>query len=354
MKNIFALCLAVLLLLLTACGDQMPTTSVNGTQFYNPTQNIIHSSQSTTGPKPTQTIPLPTEPEPTTPVIPPMEGVWVKYTPWTPEQGGTYTGLPSLEPLEYYLSDPWNTKQLSENRIDFCFGAASGGEPHFLTKENQERFRVWGTEALAWDSISEEKVLYLTFDCGYEYGNITSQVLDILEEKQIQTTFFCTLSYLRSAPQVVARMILEGHNVANHSMSHPEDMTALSREKMVLEALAVENFLRVNFGYSAKYFRFPNGVYSENAVDLMDGMGYRSVFWSIAYADWDPEAQCGEEAAFQILTERLHPGAVILLHTTSADNAAILSRFIDYAIAEGYTFQSLDDYPGWNSDSQQS
>lgn len=353
MKNIYALCLVVLLLLLAACGDQTPTTSVNVTLLYNPTQFTTISSQSTTGTKPTQTLPLPDEPEPTTPVIPPTEGVWVKYTPWTQEQGRTYTGLPSLEALEYYLSDPWNTQHLSETRIDFCFGAATGGEPHFLTKENQDRFRAWGTEALCWDSISEEKVLYLTFDCGYEYGNITSQVLDILDEKQIQTTFFCTLSYLRSAPQVVARMILEGHNVANHSMSHPEDMTALSREEMVLEALAVENFLRVNFGYSTKYFRFPNGVYSENAVDVMYGMGYRSVFWSIAYADWDPESQCGEEAAFRILTERLHPGAVILLHTTSEDNAAILSRFIEYAIAEGYTFRSLDDYPGWNSHSVQ-
>ena len=184
MKNIFALCLAAFVLLLAACGDQTPTTSVNGTLFYNPTQNIIHSSQSATGTKPTQTLSYPTEPEPTTPVIPPMEGIWVKYSPWTQEQGGTYTGLPSLDALEYFLSDPWNVQNLSEARIDFCFGAASDGEPHFFTKENQDRFQAWGTDALAWDSISEEKVLYLTFDCGYEYGNITSKVLDILEEKQ--------------------------------------------------------------------------------------------------------------------------------------------------------------------------
>ena len=116
---------------------------------------------------------------------------------------------------------------------------------------------------------------------------------------------------------------------------------------MALQALAVENYLRVNFGYSARYFRFPSGVYSQNAVQVLSSVGYRSVFWSIAYADWDPENQIGPEKALQTLIDRLHPGAVILLHTTSRDNAQILSDFIDYAIAQGYTFRSLDDYPGW-------
>ena len=111
----------------------------------------------------------------------------------------------------------------------------------------------------------------------------------------------------------------------------------------------MENYLRANYGYSAKFFRFPSGIYSENALQAIAEMGYRSVFWSIAYADWDPEHQQGEEAALQTLTQRLHPGAVILLHTTSRDNARILGRFIDYAISQGYTFRTLEEYPGWTT-----
>ena len=152
----------------------------------------------------------------------------------------------------------------------------------------------------------------------------------------------------QDAPAVVARMIKEGHHVGNHSLSHPSNCAALSREELAREALAVENYLRVNFGYSSKYFRFPGGVYSENAVELLRSVGYRSVFWSIAYADWDPEDQMGKDKAFQTVTSRLHPGAVILLHSTSPDNAAILADLIDYAIEQGYQFRSLDEYPGWN------
>ena len=120
-------------------------------------------------------------------------------------------------------------------------------------------------------------------------------------------------------------------------------------EQMALEALAVENYLRVNFGYSSRYFRFPSGVYSENAVEVLHCVGYRSVFWSIAYADWDPENQQGTEVALNTLKNRLHPGAVILLHTTSPDNAKILAEFIDYAISQGYRFANLDEYAGWSS-----
>lgn len=271
----------------------------------------------------------------------------VHWEPQVENEGATYTALPALPAAEYLVFDPENNRLLSQERIDFSFGVAAGGHPHELTVENQQRFEDWGSEALAWDSISEEKVLYLTFDCGYEYENITSEVLDILGEKGIKTTFFCTMTYLRACPEVVARMIAEGHNVGNHSLSHPDDCAALSREEMVLQALAVENHLRVNFGYSAQYFRFPSGVYSENAVEALYSVGYKSVFWSIAYADWDPENQVGPEKAYEILTGRLHPGAVILLHTTSRDNVQILSAFIDYAFSQGYRFASLDDYPGW-------
>ena len=349
----FLLMYLLAVLLLTGCAKPAPTTGEGNSMLSSGQSDTVKPPPWSTSTAPTvptvsscPTVPtVPTDP--TVPTQPMDEHAIVSYVPQVQNGGVTYTDLPALPAVEYLIRDPNNKDQLSTQRIDFSFGVAVGGKPHGQTVLNQQQFENWDTGALAWDNISQEKVLYLTFDCGYEYENITSQVLDILHEKGIKTTFFCTMTYLRSCPAVVARMIEEGHNVGNHSLSHPADCAALSREEMALQALAVENYLRVNFGYSAKYFRFPSGVYSENAVQVLSSVGYRSVFWSIAYADWDPENQQGPEKAMQILTGRLHPGAVILLHTTSRDNARILADFIDYAISQGYTFRSLDDYPGW-------
>ena len=337
MKRLLIIYFVLILFLLVACagdGTTMPSQDTTPTQSAQtpptePTQSLAPTTQAT----------VPTEP-------------WqsyntVTYTPEIANSSVTYTGLPALPAIEYSVYDPNNLLALSAERVDHSFGVAASGKPHQITVDNQDRFDRWGTGALAWDNISQEKVLYLTFDCGYEYKNITSQLLDVLREKQVSATFFCTMDYICDAPQVVARMIIEGHRVGNHSLTHPSNCAALTREELALEALAVENYLRVNFGYSSSYFRFPGGVYSENAVELLRSVGYRAVFWSIAYADWDPEDQMGEEKAFKTVTSRLHPGAVILLHATSPDNAAILADLIDYAIAQGYQFRSLDEYPGW-------
>lgn len=354
MKRILFIVFVSLLLILTACEKRLPPSMHSGASESTTTMlqsSHTHPTLSTSGhmtiPTTFPTTPTITAPS-SVPPVPEPEYLVVSYDLLNQNGGVTYTGLPILPATKYLLADPMNIRQLSTERIDHAFGAAADGKPHRITVENQQRFDVWGTDGLAWDSITKEKVLYLTFDCGYEYGNITSQILDILKEKQVQTTFFCTMTYLRTAPEVIARMIAEGHNVGNHSLSHPADCAALTREEMVVEALAVENYLRVYFGYSGKYFRFPSGIYSENAMEALHSVGYRSVFWSIAYADWDPENQIGEDAAYQTLTQRLHPGAVILLHTTSPDNAAILADFIDECLAQGYRFCSLDDYPGWN------
>ena len=347
MKRILLLCL-LSAVCLAACRQEATTIGAgSGTSLSAPGATVTtpFCSSSATAPTPPPASTAPTIP--VAPTQPPGEHTVVSYAPQVQNGGIPFTGLPALPAVDYLIQDPENERELSTERIDFSFGVASNGKPHKRTVSNQQRFDQWGSGALAWDSITQEKVLYLTFDCGYEYENITSEVLDILREKGIKTTFFCTMTYLRSCPEVVSRMIAEGHNVGNHSLSHPADCAALSREEMALQALAVENYLRVNFGYSAKYFRFPSGVYSENAVEVLSSVGYKSVFWSIAYADWDPENQIGPGKALQTLKDRLHPGAVILLHTTSRDNAQILSDFIDYALSQGYSFRSLDDYPGW-------
>lgn len=283
------------------------------------------------------TDPLPTDPN----------SVTVSHTPTVVQPGSTFSGLAPLDPITYTVSDPDNSRGLSTEGVDFSFGAARDGQPHWITKDNQTLFDSLDSGALAWDNKSDGKILYLTFDCGYEYKTLTSDILDILEEKDVPAAFFCTLGYLKDAPEVVARMISDGHIVGNHSATHP-NCTTLSREQLAWEILNVENYLRVNFGYSSKYFRFPSGSYSHNALDVVDGVGYRSVFWSIAHADWDPENQPGVDVSFETVTSRLHPGAVILLHTTSPDNVAILADFIDYARDQGYEFRTLDDYPYWD------
>lgn len=295
----------------------------------------------------------PVEPDPVTPVEPEPEipggTATVSYPAENEFGGSSLTSLPSLDNIEFTVSDPQNTRGLDAEKTDFSYGAAKNGQPHSITVNNQQIFDSYGTNALAWDNKTEgEKVLYLTFDCGYEYKNITPQMLDILNEKGVTAAFFCTLDYIKDAPEVVVRMIEEGHIVGNHSVHHPSNSASLSREKLASELLGVHNYLRVNFGYESRYFRFPTGAFSENALDLVDDVGYRSVFWSIAHADWDPENQPGVDKSFATVTSRLHSGAVILLHTTSPDNLAILSDFIDYARAEGYVFKSLDEYAYWN------
>ena len=113
---------------------------------------------------------------------------------------------------------------------------------------------------------------------------------------------------------------------------------------MADEIAECDNYLRENFGYTSSFFRFPEGAYNENALELVDSMGYTSVFWSCAYADWDVNAAKGGDYAFETVTSRLHPGAVILLHSVSPDNAEALGRIIDYARQNGYEFKALTEY----------
>jgi peptidoglycan-N-acetylmuramic acid deacetylase len=197
--------------------------------------------------------------------------------------------------------------------------------------------------AVAYDTRSAGKVLYLTFDCGYENGN-TAIILDALREKRVPAAFFCTVDEMKGAPEIVARMINEGHIVGNHSVTHPS-FAEIGRTRMAEEVLGADNFLRRNFGYSAPFFRFPMGEYNESALDAVASLGFTSVFWSAAYADWDPNAQKGAQYALETVLSRIHPGAILLLHSVSPDNAAAIGDIIDGARAMGYTFRDLTELP---------
>ena len=250
------------------------------------------------------------------------------------------SGFAPLEKISYTAPDPNNKKGLSTKKISHSHGPASGGQPHHTVKAFQQTFNKYGAVTL--DTKRSEKVLYLTFDCGYEYENLTNTVLDVLKEKSVPATFFCTLDHIKKEHALIARMIKEGHIVGNHSTTHPS-FAEISREKMAKEIEETENYLRENFGYAAKYFRFPAGEYNESALDLINSLGYMSVFWSVAYDDWDTGKVRGKDYAIEKVMSRLHSGAIILLHSVSKDNAAALGEIIDKARSEGYEFRSLNE-----------
>ncbi len=255
----------------------------------------------------------------------------------------TFTGFVPLKEVDFNVKDPENTAGLSEKKIEHAYGVSKNSKPHNISVNSQKFFEENGYNAVTYDRNSMSKVLYLTFDCGYENG-YTNKILDTLKEKNVKAAFFCTLENIKAEPELIARIIKEGHIVGNHSSNHPS-FSDISREKMAEEIELCDNYLRKNFGYSAPYFRFPRGDYSESALDLVGSLGYKSVFWSLAYDDWNTEAQRGAKYAFDKVTSRLHSGAIILLHSVSADNAGALGDIIDFAREEGYEFLSLDNLP---------
>lgn len=188
-----------------------------------------------------------------------------------------------------------------------------------------------------------EKVLYLTFDAGYENG-CTAKILDTLKEKQVPAAFFLVGNYIRQSPDLVRRMVAEGHTVGNHTMHHYDmsrlsDKAAFSKELTDLEALYKETVGQE----LPKYYRPPQGIYSEENLKMAQELGYKTLFWSLAYVDWNNDAQPTKEAAFAKLLPRTHNGAVVLLHSTSKTNAEILGELIDKWKAMGYRFGTLDE-----------
>lgn len=253
----------------------------------------------------------------------------------------TLTGFAPLPKASFDLSAM--RTGLSTATVDHSFGVAQDGKPHSISVEAQKAFDENGLDAVVYDNRTEEQVLYLTFDCGYDNGQ-TEKILDTLREKNVPAAFFCTLPEMQSVPELTARMIKEGHIVGNHSVNHP-DFTSISHERMLEEVKGADDWLRENCGYSAGFFRFPMGKYSMDAVAALNAMGYRCVFWSLAYYDWDLQKQPGADAAFDTVIARLHPGAVILLHSVSPSNAEALPRIIDTARAMGYEFKALNQQP---------
>ena len=188
----------------------------------------------------------------------------------------------------------------------------------------------------------EKKVLYLTFDAGYENGN-TEKILDTLKKHNAPAAFFLVGNYIEKNADLVRRMVNEGHVVGNHTMHHPDMSKISDPEKFAAELQALETlFLETTGKELPKFYRPPQGCYSEENLKNAQKMGYKTVFWSLAYQDWDTSKQPTREAAFEKLLPRTHNGAVVLLHSTSSTNAAILDELLTKWEQEGYRFETVD------------
>ena len=190
-----------------------------------------------------------------------------------------------------------------------------------------------------------QKVIYLTFDCGYENG-YTEKILDALKKHHAPAAFFVVGHMIESAPDIVRRMAAEGHVVGNHTFHHP-DMSAISQQdafQKELDSLA-ELYRQTTGKPLSRFYRPPQGKYSEENLKQAQALGYKTVFWSLAYVDWNTDSQPTAEQAYAKLLPRIHDGAVVLLHSTSRTNAEILDELLTKWEEMGYAFRSLEDLP---------
>ncbi len=189
---------------------------------------------------------------------------------------------------------------------------------------------------------NEEKVVYLTFDVGYENGNV-EKVLNTLRDTDTPGAFFVLKHFVTENSELVQRMVAEGHLICNHTAHHPNLATA-SKEKITAEIRELEEAVEAVTGSGTKpYFRPPEGSFSMEMLDHVSALGYKTVFWSLAYADWDNNRQPAPRDALDKLLSHIHNGAVILLHPTSATNAEILPTLVDTLKNQGYRFGTLDE-----------
>lgn len=190
---------------------------------------------------------------------------------------------------------------------------------------------------------NENKVIYLTFDEGYENG-YTASILDTLKEKGVTAIFFVTMPYVKQNPELIKRMVNENQLIGNHTVNHPSMPEVTDDEKLINEIMELHNYMIDTYNYEMTYLRPPKGEYSERTVKLALDLGYKTVLWSSAYDDWDTNKQKGTDYAKKMIYNNLHNGCVMLLHAVSKDNSAVLGEAIDEIRNRGYEFKSLEEF----------
>ena len=224
------------------------------------------------------------------------------------------------------------TESLSTKKVVWGFGKIENHKQPAEPAGLQNTFKSYGASWL----LEDEKKIALTFDEGYENG-FTPAILDTLKEKGVKAIFFVTYDFARDNPKLIDRMIEEGHTVGNHSYHH-YSMDELDIETAKEEINFLHNYIRENHNYTMSYFRFPKGEFSEQSLKIANDLGYKCVFWSYAYEDWNTEKQPEENKAFTDICEATHPGEILLLHAVSKTNSDILGKVIDDIRQQGYEF----------------
>lgn len=303
-----------------------------------PTGDSTLSSQPTDAPTDAATEPptdapttpptdAPTEP----PTEPPTEAPTQKPTDPNKEYIGTIYTRDELEAMsnEAYGYGPGPNRENLNNRPEYAV-------------DNQKRYSEYGANFIAPDNGN----IYLTFDCGYEHyvtrdGKkvpVTSLILDTLKEKNVKGVFFITMYYAKSEPELVQRMINEGHTVGNHTNNHPA-MPKISIDEMEEEVMSLHNYVKEHFGYEMHLFRPPTGEFSIRSLAVVHSLGYKNVHWSFAYNDWDTDNQPEVDKALENVLKKAHSGAIYLLHAISETNATLLGDAIDGFKDKGFNLE---------------
>ena len=346
------LVLTAVLILLLALAGHITLTQNTPTEPAEP-NNTAGSSQSEAT-DPTGSTGGDTEPStaPSVPQTDPTEPSTMPTEPSTmPTEPSTQPTVPSTQPTEPSTmpTDPSQPEELysrqelegmSTQVVEYGPGLTDPGVRAPGAVSAQKNHGQYGASFVAEDV----KTVYLTFDCGYEYtavdenGNsyrVTERILDVLKEKDVKGVFFITLSYAQKNPDLVQRMIDEGHAVGNHSASHPV-MPNITIDEMVSEVMTLHDYVAEHFQYEMTLFRPPTGAYSVQSLCAVQNLGYENVFWSFAYRDWDTDAQPDPTEAYEHITQSHHNVAIYLLHAISTTNAQVLGDVIDFLRAEGY------------------
>lgn len=316
--------LVLVILISTGCVQKLDPTPPP-----EPTESAVEAAKIET-PTPTpEPTPTPT-PEPTKAPEP---------TPYNP---------PVLENVPDDIVNPWNTKFGSAYNDDGSLKNDGMGWYFNRNKTNQPptaqtNFDIRQFNGYYLGDIAQ-KVVYLTFDEGYEYG-FTPAILDTLKEKGVTAAFFVTKPFIQSHPELCVRMVEEGHIVANHTVSHKKSHQQ-SDSDFLWELEETARYFKEATGYNMDpYFRFPEGEYSARTLKLANDLGYKTIFWSLAYQDWDVNKQPGKQAAYDHVTKYYHNGCIMLLHAVSESNTQALGDIIDYIRSQGYEFKSLTELP---------
>lgn len=270
----------------------------------------------------------------------------------TPISASTSVGTDTIYSEEYFMNDGalGDIADIEDFQEIFTFSNDQGELNWYYVgkgKDNiaeppKESASFLQENAAYYLGNTSEKVIYLTFDEGYENGN-TGKILDILKELNVPAAFFVVKPYIDKEPELVKRMVSEGHIVGNHTVHHPSMAQIHDSEKFKAELTGVEDAYKELTGEEMpKFFRPPMGKYSEKSLAMTKNLGYKTVFWSFAYRDWDTDKQPSHEEATQKIMDNLHDGSILLLHAVSKTSTEILNDFISNARKLGYEFELLE------------